>query len=279
MLDEGRLRFFPNVPGPSPSFVQRFSTSNRSTTVMKWTQRPGPTHRCVSLLLVGVVLLSVGLSLGLSTPVRADGMAQFSFDPSTVEAQPGETFTVDLDLRSTPQFATGASKVGVVVVFNETYLEAADVERGPFMNLRKETTIRTNMSEIDNERGYLVYDLHREPPEGGTHGYATFARITFEVREDAPNGTSKVGVGQARVLLTDGMYQQVRRSSATVEVTRADPPQSDDPARESTSTSAGPSGADSGPGDEAGLGVTGLIVAVVGSIGLFGGAVALALRL
>lgn len=228
----------------------------------------------------------------MSTPVAADGMAQFSFEPSTVEAQPGETFAVDLDLRSTPQFANGASRVGAVVVFDETYVEAVDIERGPFMNLRKETTVETNISDINNERGYLMYDLHRDPPEGGTHGYATFARLTFQVKDDAPNGTSNIGVSQARILLTDGMYQQVRRSSATVRVTGAGSAESDQSstrtettertARESaneSNESTGATGADSESDGGDGLGMATLILAIVGSIGLFGGVIGLVRKL
>lgn len=245
-----------------------------------------------SLLVAGLVLLSVGLPLALSTPAAADGMAQFTFEPSTVEAQPGETFTVDLDLRSTPQFASGATQVGVVVVFNETYVNATGIERGPFMNLQEETSIETNLSEINNSAGYLLYELKREPAKGGTYGYATFATLTFEVAEDAPNGTFEIGVYRARILLADGMNQQVRKSTATVHVTGAGaatpagtPTRGTDrtatangsaagtrpDGRAGTSTPGADAGSDPGSDGGTGFGVAGTVAALGGAAGLFGG--------
>jgi hypothetical protein len=46
------------------------------------------------------------------------------------------------------------------------------------------------------------------------------ATVTFEVREDAPTGQSRLEYTSGRILLTDGNLQRVQSSSARVTVTR-----------------------------------------------------------
>lgn len=123
--------------------------------------------------------------------------------------EPGSTIDVAIQLRSTSQFASGAVRAGVIVTYNSTYLTATNIEQGGFMSLRQETTVETNTSEINNDDGYLIYELERNPANGGASGFATFTTVTFEIDEDTPTTAFKVSFADHRVLLTDGMFQRV----------------------------------------------------------------------
>lgn len=250
------------------------------------------TRRWVPVIVAGVVLLG-GLPLALSGSGSADGIAQFSFKPATIQASPGDTVAVDLRLRSTPQIANGAFKVGVVVTFNQTSVRVTDIQQGPFMHLKEETTVVTNISRVNNDEGFLVYDLHRRPPKGGVSGFSTFARITLEIKEDAPNGTSQLQVVNSRVLLTDGMPQQVLKAGAEITVVRDRPLETERQARstpEGTSVREPSAKSDATEGNDPatpvdsggeadGPGTVVGIAALVGAVGLFAGVLVLLRRL
>lgn len=174
---------------------------------------------CLGVLVAGAVLL---FPIAVSTPVAADGIAQVTLRPGQTTAKPGGTFTVSVQIRSSPQIASGAYIAGVVIDYDPAYVRAVDIERGNFMGLQRNTTVRTNRSTIDNDAGRLIYELHRDPPKGGASGYATFAAITFEVREDAPAGTFEITVPATRVVLTDGMPQRTLTNPATVTINATD---------------------------------------------------------
>lgn len=230
-----------------------------------------PLAEYAPILLTVLVLGAVGPPLALSGPAAADGMAQFSVEPSTEVVQPGETFTVDLDLRSTPQFASGAAKVGIVVTFNSTSVTAADVEQGPFMSNGERTTVEVNRSEIHNEEGFLIYELERTPPKGGVTGEATFATVTFRAKETAPSGRVEIGVAKARILLTDGMPQQVTTTPGAIELERGSPRHPETAASRAGEPNGSTAGAvaPSNPGDDGGTTPL-LLLALLGVSSVFG---------
>lgn len=178
-------------------------------------------HRAVLAGLVGLLAVTAAVPAPAAAPAAStDGLAQLSFDPSSVRTEPGETFTVDIVVDSQPQFASGAHEVGVVFAFNTTHVRVTDIERGPYISQGNETTIETNVSRVDNEDGFVIYDLHREPPAGGVTGKGVLATVTFEAKEAAPTGTSELRYTSGRILLTDGNLQRVSASNGQVTVVR-----------------------------------------------------------
>ncbi|WP_435195436.1 cohesin domain-containing protein [Natronomonas sp. EA1] len=175
------------------------------------------------------VALALAVVLAAVPTASADGLAQLSFTPAVQTVEAGETFTVDLLLQSTPQIASGAYKVGVVVAYNATLVEAVAIEEGDFLSRGGVETF-VNRSEIDNRQGFLVYDLERDFEDGGVAGLGTLATVTFRARETAPDATFDLRYLGARILLTDGEFQQVAATPATVTVVANPDAPAEDPA-------------------------------------------------
>lgn len=180
----------------------------------------------VTLLLAGAVAgpaVTAGtdapVAVGVAgAPAATNGLAEFTLKPGGTVAEPGETVPLVVFLRSSPQVASGAYEADFVLAFDTIGLRATNVTRGRFMRQGENTTVRTNQSAIDNEAGVVRFGLARDPANGGVTGYARFATVTFEVREDAPVGIYDVVFRRASVLLTDDGYQQVTTYGANVKV-------------------------------------------------------------
>lgn len=232
---------------------------------------------------------------GVGSPAAADGgtngLAQFSMEPTVVAAAPGQTVTIAIVLRSSPQIASGAYKAGFVLEYNASVLRATNISRGPFMGRQRNTTVRTNQSAVNNQEGFILYELVRDPPAGGVTGFARFAAVTFEVREDAPPGSYTVAFFRTLVLLTDEQFQRVTTSGAEVNVDPSVVTPTATP--DATPTAGGPTTADGtdtptatrtaidGGGGDGGSGPSGAIIGVVALLGtlvLLGGVLVLVRR-
>lgn len=235
----------------------------------------------------GPAAAGVGGPAGAST----NGLAQFSMEPTVVAAAPGQTVTIAVVLRSSPQIASGAYKAGFVLEFNTSALRATNISKGSFMDRQQDTTVRVNQSAVNNQEGFILYELVRDPPAGGVTGFSRFAIVTFEVRPDAPAGSYTVAFFRTLVLLTDEQFQRVTTSGAEVNV---DPSVVTSTATtDATPTAGGPTTADGattptatlttvgGDGGGDGGGPSGAIigvVALVGTLVLLGGVLVLVRR-
>lgn len=234
----------------------------------------------------GPAAAGVGGPAGAST----NGLAQFSMEPTVVAAAPGQTVTIAVVLRSSPQIASGAYKAGFVLEFNTSALRATNISKGSFMDRQQDTTVRVNQSAVNNQDGFILYELVRDPPAGGVTGFSRFAIVTFEVREDAPAGSYTVAFFRTLVLLTDEQFQRVTTSGAEVNV---DPSVVTATATsDATPTAGGPTTADGSTtptatrtsgdgGGDGGSGPSGAIigvVALVGTLVLLGGVLVLVRR-
>lgn len=255
-----------------------------------------------SAVLAGLLLLSAALPAAVGGAAGSgDGLALLTFNPQVIEVEPGENVTVAIVLQSSPQVASGAYKAGVIVDFDPTYVAVRDVERGPFMERMRNTTVRTNISQIDNQQGLFAYELVRDPPRGGVTGYSPFAFATFHVREGAPEGNFTMRYRAARILLTDGNFQQVTLREAEFRINRTAPVDSSpangsDAAATTSQSNAGgdgqqattqaSQGGNQGGGNQGSSGDGGLpmqalvgVGALVGTLGLFGGMLVLMRKL
>ncbi len=237
---------------------------------------------------------AAGVGGPAGTDAAANGLAQFSMEPTVVAAAPGQTVSLAIVLRSSPQIASGAYKAGFVLEYNASVLRATNISRGPFMDRQQNTTVRTNQSAVNNQEGFILYELVRDPPAGGVTGFARFAVVTFEVREDAPPGSYTVAFFRTLVLLTDENFQRVTTSGAEVDVDpsvvtatatsdatpTAGGPTTADGSTTPTATRTSGGGGDGGGGD-GGSGPSGAIIGVVALLGtlvLLGGVLVLVRR-
>lgn len=161
--------------------------------------------RIVLAGLLVAVLLSIPLSAGPAT--ASDSVSVFEYDPSTVEAAPGETVTVEVSLWSETKYDdVGVESVTVTVLFDADALTLADVERGEWMDQGEDTDVETDVSR---EEGAATVEQTRSPAAGGAEGMATFVELTLTVDEDAPPGNYSLDFDDAEVMLTNDYYQPV----------------------------------------------------------------------
>lgn len=218
----------------------------------------------LAVLTAVLLVCSLGVPYGLAGPATADGLAQVTMRPSASVVAPGQTFTVDVVLTSTPQLASGAVKAGLELEYDTRYLEVVSVERGPFMGMGRPTTVVETASEFDNEAGTITLEYERDPWNDGASGTERYATVTFHVKDDAPTTGRLAFEPTMFVLLTDGMYQFVQMSptSVTVDPDAPDPADQADPADEGANAPPA-DGAASGPLSGEAMGA----VAALGSIG------------
>lgn len=118
----------------------------------------------------------------------ADNPALLDFEPRDVEADPGDTVTVDVTLQAISAYDDeGVESVAVTVAYDPEVLAFEAVERGPWLEGEGESGETTVTSETAQaEPGRVTVEQAREPPAGGTTGTGTVATITFAVAPDAP---------------------------------------------------------------------------------------------
>lgn len=172
-----------------------------------------------SLVAAVVVCLTVGLLLSgtIAAPASAgDTVALFSFDPEEIEADPGDTVTVDVVLQAHEGYGgAGVDEVSFAVEYDPDVLTVTDVERTQW--LEGETAEEESdevpieaTTEIDDEAGLASIAQVREPADDdddGSAGTAPVATVTLEVSEDARPATVELTVVDAEVGLTSA-YQQ-----------------------------------------------------------------------
>lgn len=137
--------------------------------------------------LVAVALLVALCGAGLAG--AADNPALLDFEPRDVEADPGDTVTVDVTLQAISAYDDeGVESVAVTVAYDPEVLAVEAVERGPWLKgeieSEGETTVTSETAQ--SQPGRVTVEQAREPPAGGTTGTGTVATITFAVAPDAP---------------------------------------------------------------------------------------------
>lgn len=171
------------------------------------TRRPGSSRRLLWLSAAVAALIGLGLLVG-ATPVGAgDNAAVLAFQPGEVDAEPGETITVDVYVQSDGgSEGDGVESIAVTLAYDREVLTAVDVEPGPFMEQGEETDVVTE-TDVDDDAGRATVEQTREPAEGGAAGVALLATVTFEVPEDAPAADAVLQVADADVRLANDHEQ------------------------------------------------------------------------
>lgn len=146
----------------------------------------------------------------------------------------------------------------VVARTDPQYVEATDIENGTFMDPEKGTLNRT-AAGVNNQEGFVVYEMKYNSSDTGVNGRGTLLTITFKVKENAPTGSFEFSVYESRIILTDGMSQQVMTTPSTMTIKERNT-QTSTTAQTTTTQQSGNS-----------LGSAGAIVVVVGILSLFVG--------
>lgn len=176
----------------------------------------GGTRRATWLGVVLVLLLVLGSA---GTVVASDAVAIFQYEPSTVEADQGETVTVAVTLWAdeTPH-GGGNDLVTMTASYDADHLILEDVDPGTWMEQGdEETDVETDV-EVNETDGRVTVEQARSPAAGGADGYAPFANLTFRVAEDAPDGEYDLTYGSLDVRLTNGHYQPTFEHDGTIVV-------------------------------------------------------------
>lgn len=171
--------------------------------------------RCVALTLV-IVLAAAGFAAG--AVAGADQLAVLTPTPHSVDADPGEEFTVDVTLVTDGGYGgEGVASVDFVAQYNPEYLEVTNVETGPWLEQGEDTEIRSEET-IAHENGTAILEQRRDPVAGGATGNDRLATVTVEVAEDAPPGEAEIDFTETSVNLERSYPPQVHGQNVSVAI-------------------------------------------------------------
>lgn len=140
------------------------------------------------VLVVALCISIVGGMAMVSPAAGADNPALLNFEPREIDAEPGESVEVDIQLQAAPSYDDdGVVWFEYTVGYDEDILTATDVTIGPWMDQEEPTDVTTE-TDIDEAAGNVMVYQERDPPAGGVSdtGETSTATITFEAADDAP---------------------------------------------------------------------------------------------
>ncbi|WP_207588182.1 cohesin domain-containing protein [Halomontanus rarus] len=172
-----------------------------------------------SLVATLFVCLTVGLLLaGTIAPAASAGdtVALFSFDPEEIEAEPGDTVTVDVVLQAHEGYGgAGVDEVSFGVEYDPDVLTVTAIERTQWLEgeTAEEESDEVSIdatTDVDDEAGLASIAQARavdDDDDNGSVGTAPVATITLEVSEDARPTNAELTIVDSEVGLTSS-YQQ-----------------------------------------------------------------------
>lgn len=151
--------------------------------------RPAVAQTALGAVVIVTLLVAVLLTGFAGGGAAADNPGLLDFEPSGIEATPGETVTVDVTLAAMGGYDDdGVRSFRYTVAYDNALLTATDVDVGPWMYQENETEVdhETTIDEGDSV-GRITVEQSREPPAGGVGdiGDTPTATITFAVEEEA----------------------------------------------------------------------------------------------
>lgn len=181
-------------------------------------------ERIATGLLVACLFTALlgGLAIvAISTPTSAgDNVALFYFEPREVEADPGETITVDVVMQTHGGYSgEGIGHVELGVDYDPDVMSVTEIERGPYLegDTDDDAEIETETT-IDETNGTAAISQHREPAGDGATGTESVARITLEVADDAPPTDATLTIVGSRTTLVTEVQQSTMVREGTVVV-------------------------------------------------------------
>lgn len=226
-----------------------------------------------------VVLVALGglVLLAFVSPTLGGDSTTLVFPTEErIETAPGDTVEVELLVASDGGYdQQGLESVTVVASYDTEYVEFVDAAPEPWLAGDDGSEVTTDVT-VDEGAGNVTIEQRRDPPGNGVTGNETFATLTFEIAEDAPEAKSNVTFEHSEARLVGDYFIYVYDTNATLAI--------DEDAGTTESAGDGaetPAESDATGGEPPDQGGSGLdpfgIAAVVGAVGL--GAVVLGLGL
>ncbi|OIB57723.1 hypothetical protein [Natrialba sp. SSL1] len=159
----------------------------------------------VGVLAALLVLAAIGTPIAgtaLVGPAAAgDQYATLTPTPYTVDAEPGEEFTVDVLLYTEGGHdGEGVSEVALAAQYHPELLEITEIERGPWLEQGEEATIETDQV-LAHDDGTAIFEQWREPAGDGATGHGELVTVTGEVADDAPDVETEISFAETRINL------------------------------------------------------------------------------
>ncbi|THE64993.1 cohesin domain-containing protein [Salinadaptatus halalkaliphilus] len=162
------------------------------------------------LPLVVVIVLSC-LAVGLlATPALAgDGATIFEVHPDEVDADAGETITVDIIVNEHGDLhANGIDALSFDLEYDADVLTATEVEHGSMLAAGDDDATVDGMTDIDDDAGVVTVSQQREPSGDGARGRESAATVTFEIDDDAEPASEPLEIVDASATLVSSDYPQ-----------------------------------------------------------------------
>ncbi len=198
-----------------------------------------------------IILAAAGVAVG--TVTAADQLAVITPSPHSVDAEPGEEFTVDVTMVTDGGHGgEGVESIDLVAQYHPEYLEITDIEPGPWLEQDEETDVH-NEETLAHPDGTAILEQWRQPSAGGATGNERLATVTVEVADDAPSGEANVNFEETSVNLERSYPMPIHDQNVSVTIDDEDEPVEsfDHPEPDSDELEHhGEEGEDEGAGDE-----------------------------
>ncbi|ELY90344.1 hypothetical protein C483_12568 [Natrialba hulunbeirensis JCM 10989] len=180
-------------PGSDP-------TKTNGTTAARSTSLAVAIVGVLAALLVLAMIGTFAAGTALVGPaVAGDQYATLTPTPYTVDAEPGEKFTVEVLLYTEGGHdGEGVSEVELVAQYHPDVLEITDIERGPWLEQGEEATIESEQV-LAHEAGTAIFDQWREPAGDGATGHGELVTMTVAVPADAPDVETAISFDETRI--------------------------------------------------------------------------------
>lgn len=176
----------------------------------------------VAAIAVALVLAPLG-PLG-STPVAAgDDATIVYFETTEIDASPGETVTLDLEVRSHGGPAgDGIDELSIELAHDPDVLTVTDVEHGPMLAAGDSDATVDGTAEIDDEAGTVTIAQERTPSGDGAKATDVAATLTLEIAADAEATSTDLEIADAEAILVSGYPQPSTGRDVTIHVAGGD---------------------------------------------------------
>ena len=178
------------------------------------------------LAVTGFLLLALVavVAVGGGSVAAGDQLAVISPTPHEVEAEPGETFEVDVVMRSEGGHGgEGVASLELVGQYHPDYLEIVAIESGDWLEQGDDTEI-TDEQLIAHEAGTAILEQRRDPVAGGARGQDHVATVTVRVLEDAPAHETTLSFGDSGVYLEREFPLAIHHREVTVSIDGSEEP-------------------------------------------------------
>lgn len=176
-----------------------------------------PPRAAVALALVCCLTLALGIA---AAPASAgDGITVVSFDSGEVDADAGETVTLELVVSDHGDYSgNGIDNLSATVAYDPAVFTVTDVEHGPMLAGDDPDAEVKGAAEIEAEAGAVTIGQERTPSGDGTKGTGTAATLTLEVADDAEPTTERIEITESSTMLITDYPQHTVERDATVHV-------------------------------------------------------------